>query len=731
MKNLLLFAAFLLANYTSAQCPYFSSCPTVTSLYCDYSTNDTLLWKAAPYTWNSSLMLSDLPESDVDLSIVVLDSCGVQNITVEYTLFLDLDGNDTAETVIRSNALPPSGKVLYNNILSPNYVLGDTLEFDHSVGLPDSMKYRFGLELERLGDSLVASLSWTTGMQNLNYFLPQLPYGNHRIEWRIEQGGVEGFCEYSLEVKDCAPPVVSCVGPFSVNIYPIFGLSILNVSDFLLNMEDNITPVNLLSTAFRLSWQTGTGFPVDINGAPITSFNYDCGYFGLQEVTLWVKDLTGQTNTCITYVNIEDNLGACGPPEGFIASALTSPPLNQGIEAVRFHVDGTGVFTSPFSFTSYSDSIGLSSFFNVSSNSNFVLTPYRNDNPLNGVTTFDLVLTSKHILGVDPFDSPFKMVAADANRSGSVTTFDVVEIRKLILGLYDSLPNNSSWRFIDKQFQFPNPQNPFQTAFPESIAFQNWMGIPNNFVFTGIKVGDVNNTAIPNISAPIPTESRASRFLAFPNLALKAGETIELPLLSVESDLWSGFQFGLSFNPELLEIESVVSIALPDFDSNNWAQPRSGQLNMSWSSARTFSVLANNELLRVQIKALADMKLSTAFTLTENSMLVSEAYDSDASVHPLKVVFLEKNTLETAQVFAPQPNPTTAGFCIPIQLTQAEDLHLEVLDLNGKLLWADMQNLGKGSHSLEIPGSAMQKAGIYAWRLHFGEIMKRGKITKM
>jgi len=199
----------------------------------------------------------------------------------------------------------------------------------------------------------------------------------------------------------------------------------------------------------------------------------------------------------------------------------------------------------------------------------------------------------------------------------------------------------------------------------------------------------------------------------------------------VESDLWSGFQFGLSFNPELLEIESVVSTALPDFDSNNWAQPRSGQLNMSWSSARTFSVLANNELLRVQIKALADMKLSTAFTLTENSMLVSEAYDSDASVHPLKVVFLEKNTLETAQVFAPQPNPTTAGFCIPIQLTQAEDLHLEVLDLNGKLLWADMQNLGKGSHSLEIPGSAMQKAGIYAWRLHFGEIMKRGKITKM
>ncbi|MFN0034981.1 MAG: hypothetical protein ACKVUS_07945, partial [Saprospiraceae bacterium] len=125
MNKLVLLAAFLLANRAAAQCPYFSTCPTGMPLYCDYSNNDTLYWKAAPHTWSPSLMLADLPEANADLSIVARDSCGGQNLSVEYTLFLDLDGNDTTETVVQSKAAPPSGKVLYNNIGSPGYTLGE------------------------------------------------------------------------------------------------------------------------------------------------------------------------------------------------------------------------------------------------------------------------------------------------------------------------------------------------------------------------------------------------------------------------------------------------------------------------------------------------------------------------------------------------------------------------------------------------------------------------------
>jgi hypothetical protein len=42
----------------------------------------------------------------------------------------------------------------------------------------------------------------------------------------------------------------------------------------------------------------------------------------------------------------------------------------------------------------------------------------------NGVSTYDLVLISLHILQVDQLDSPYKVIAADANNSQSVTTLE-------------------------------------------------------------------------------------------------------------------------------------------------------------------------------------------------------------------------------------------------------------------------------------------------------------------
>ncbi|MCB0545841.1 MAG: hypothetical protein KDC70_20100, partial [Saprospiraceae bacterium] len=99
-----------------------------------------------------------------------------------------------------------------------------------------------------------------------------------------------------------------------------------------------------------------------------------------------------------------------------------------------------------------------------------IVTPELYENPLNGVSTYDLVLISKHILGLKAFDSPYKWIAADVNKTNSITSLDVAEIRKLILGIYSEFPNNTSWRFIDKDYSFPNPSNPFFPAFPEDIS---------------------------------------------------------------------------------------------------------------------------------------------------------------------------------------------------------------------------------------------------------------------
>ena len=123
--------------------------------------------------------------------------------------------------------------------------------------------------------------------------------------------------------------------------------------------------------------------------------------------------------------------------------------------------------------------------------------PEKNTNHLNGVTTYDAVLMTRHILNIELLDSPYKIIAADINRSQTVTTFDIVEMRKLILSIYTNYPNNSSWRFVKADYVFPNPLNPWSQVFPEVVNLNN---LDDHFLegdFIGIKIGDMNGSANP------------------------------------------------------------------------------------------------------------------------------------------------------------------------------------------------------------------------------------------
>ncbi len=151
-----------------------------------------------------------------------------------------------------------------------------------------------------------------------------------------------------------------------------------------------------------------------------------------------------------------------------------------------------------FSANTECDSTGHYIFEGVPGANVYTLKPHTNANWLNGVSTFDLVLISKHILGLSPFDTPFKQIAADANHSGSVTTFDIVQLRKLILGFSDTITGNTSWRFADADYVFPKPADPFASVFPEQKVFN---GLTDNLIeqdFVGIKIGDLNHSADPS-----------------------------------------------------------------------------------------------------------------------------------------------------------------------------------------------------------------------------------------
>lgn len=141
---------------------------------------------------------------------------------------------------------------------------------------------------------------------------------------------------------------------------------------------------------------------------------------------------------------------------------------------------------------------GLYTFSNLPPGQNYTVQVARDTNPLNGVTTFDLSQTNKHILGVEMLDSPWKIIAADVNGSNSVTTSDLLDARKVILALSAQFPVVPSWRFFPATTTFPDPTKPFVGGLPAGVLqFSNLQQNVTNADFIGVKVGDVNNNANP------------------------------------------------------------------------------------------------------------------------------------------------------------------------------------------------------------------------------------------
>lgn len=726
--TLLLAAFFFATGQLFAQCPELLTCPSKTDTFCDLSVNDAQLWNNANW-WDPVHIAHDLPEGAADLKISVIDTCG--GAAARYLLFLDLDGDGILESVVDSDSLPPTASVRFNNATNPGYSGGTLRTFDERP-VTAANKYRFALEQIFSVDSLTFRVRWATDAAPGLSKDPQLPLGKHKIVWLV---GTD-TCTRDFVVRDCKAPQVVCVGGgLSVNIMPT-DMVILWATDFLQYAEDNVTPPTAsIANPYQIQFAirkagSGMGFPADGTGNPIVTATFQCTDLGVQPIELWARDKTGNAGFCQTSVLVQDNDLNCGVSSNVRVCACFNDSL--GIEDAIYQLEGNNPPSGlpPISMFLANNNGCAEIPLPLPFNSNYNVIPSKDDNPLNGVSTYDLVLISKHIIGIEPLNTPLKLIAADANKSNSITTFDILEIRKLIMGIYNDFANNNSWRFVPTDYVFPNPLNPFATQFPESIVFNNMQALSNDCDFAGIKIGDVNGSAIANAFAD-PLDERAAAVVTLPNWDLQTGETAEIPLQMGQSGEWLGLQLSLQFNPKLLEIACVEAGPLPGMDENAWAQTQPGLLNMVWFDAIPRAILEGENLLTLRVRALAPVRLREAVTLS-NERLRAEAYTDDKAVRGLQLEFRNRPTVtDEVRIFPPQPNPTTVGAAFLLRLAQPENCFVEVADMAGKIVFQTKTLLESGAQILEIPASAFPQTGVYVWRLQVGAMTQTGKIVRM
>jgi hypothetical protein len=424
---------------------------------------------------------------------------------------------------------------------------------------------------------------------SINDFEGELPLGKHRITWRVEdQCGNFNQCTYSFTITDCKKPSPYCFSSLTSSLMQQSGHVEIWAKDFDRGSTDNCTQANQLIFTFdgwlpvkdsihKEHYFKNNGLIASKNEylsglaqkwTPLTNSSgkyLDCsripnGKSAVLKMAMTVTDQAFLQDSCVVELVLQDNNNHCPDivTEARIAGRITTE--NNKIPILTdINVEGTEYTTTRAKV----NQDGSYSTEKLRLNNTYKISPSLDTNPVEGVTVVDLVHIQRHILGILPFDSPYKMIAADINSSSSISAQDLVELRKLILGITSTFPNNlPSWVFVSKKATL-DAKKPY--------SYVNFTEIPKltedvlDADFVAIKMGDVNQSALEFGNQVV--ENRTSKYSDFPvfmrvesidgrqNLTFRAG-----------SDIWmDGFQLFTTY-PEAEKSVQVVKSVQPSVD---------------------------------------------------------------------------------------------------------------------------------------------------------------------
>ncbi|HFA50819.1 MAG TPA: HYR domain-containing protein [Bacteroidetes bacterium] len=537
------------------------------------------------------------------------------------------------------------------------------------------------------------------------------PFGIHLITFQVsDRCGNTSVCSITLNVRDAKKPTPVCANGVAAELMPDNvnggGMIQLQPEMFDLGSFDNCTAAADLE--FNL-----------------TPSQFDCNDVGTNVVYLYVTDGAGNTDFCETYVLIQDNMVICPAPLTADVAGGIATAAGSGVADVTVNVSGNG----PLTPSQITDQNGRFQFFDLGLGHDYTFTPSSNSGYLNGVTTYDLVLMTQHILNVAQLDSPYKLIAGDVNNSGAVTTSDIVELRKLILQISTEFSNNTSWRFVDKDYVFPNPQNPFEPAFPEFYNINDLDADDMGVDFVAVKIGDVNGTASTNLNGAADDRGMAGELtFVVDDREVRAGETFDVAFKANNFINLFGYQFALQFDAGKMELDDIEMGGLTNLTKANFglAMLDEGIITTSWDNSKNILHDNNTILFTLKFKAISNTTLSGAIRISDTT-IPAEAYKNTGN-HEVEMlgIGLTFNNLQGEEhadfeLLQNNPNPFKELTTIRFRLPQAGTATLTVYDLSGKALTTVSGSYAKGYNEITISEDELGSAGVLFYQLETQE----------
>jgi Dockerin type I domain len=510
-------------------------------------------------------------------------------------------------------------------------------------------------------------------------------------------------CTAILTVKDSLKPKLLLKSNISMPLTA--SQTTFSPQQFIESVTDNCSPTNKMTFGIR-KVGAGTGFPTTLTQL------YTCADTGKQNIEIWVKDSTGNVLSKTTSFQLTAGT-ACGRPIPTTLAIMGSikTESDKAIDAIVTLSGGatlTSIKSNAFNFA------------DLLRGGNFGVSPTRDNDWINGVTTFDISLMSKHILDITPITSLYKLIAADVNRDGSIDGADMLLTRNLVLGRTTKFAGNTSWRFMPKSVT-PTTSADGQPMpnFKESITYTSLNDTVRNADFVAIKIGDVSgsaaNTSLTS-GGQTPLLNRGAPFvLSAENMKLQVGKTQSFIVSATSLDL-AVLQFTLAFDNRFIKLLNIQTVDLEGFSENNYAIfEKEGKVTLSWNGA----ALKANSLFKVTIEAQQNGYLKDILTLNSD-ITAAEAYNTDGVVKAVNLVFEAKNTegpLSDFSLLPNAPNPFKNETTIRFRLPSDDAVKLTILDETGRVLAAQNRSFSKGYNEWDIDLSDKKTAGILFYRV--------------
>ena len=445
-------------------------------------------------------------------------------------------------------------------------------------------------------------------------------------------------------------------------------------------------------------------FAFDASG-DVASVSFNCSQLGMNTVDMYVIDEAGNSDFCSVTIDVQNNGGAC-------AGTLDSPRTQAAIAGTVVNEDSEFVEAvtvqagSQFAVTGSAGTYQLA----LDLGTDATVVPEKNMDPLNGGSTFDLVLLRKHIVGTQPLDSPYKLIAADINRSGSITSFDMVELRKVVLQLVPNFPNNTSWRFIDEKYGFSSTTDAaLSENFPEVYDIDN-LDQDMAIDFIAVKVGDLNGNAIPN--SFVGAESRnavGTLTLNTDDRFVQVDEKVTIEFTAADIAQAQGYQFTMNFNG--LKFAELMEGAAKAANFNTALASR-GIISSSWDGTAT----ADEVLFGLTFTATTSGQLSELLSISSDQVQ-AEAYNTTGELLDVAIEFNADNTATEFALFQNTPNPFGEETVIGFNLPEAGPATFKVMDVQGKVLRTITNDYTKGFNQININAKDLSATGVLYYQL--------------